>query len=150
MALKRITVTPTITAGAYTAGDNVGGLLKFKDVAFLNDLEVVITGVTLSDAASQSAATDLIIFSAKPGSSTFTDNAAQAIADAELPEILHVFNLTSYDSFSDNSSAQINDIRVVVPFTEDGIYAALVTRGTPTYAATTDIDVTLTLEYPTE
>lgn len=146
MKTKSISVTPTISAGAYTANDNVGGLMKFKDPAIVKGETVIIHGASLGDAAKQSVNTDLVIFREKPAS-TFTDNAEQVISDADLPLILHVLNFTSYDAFSANSSAQINDIKITVPVTSDGIYAALVTRGTPTYVATSDLDIVLTVEY---
>jgi hypothetical protein len=142
--IKHITVTPTITAGAYTANDNVGGLMKFKDPALRGQCTIV--GIALGDAAKQDASTDLVIFSANPSNSTFTDNGAQAIADADLPLIIHVENLTSYDDFSNNSVATVSSITTKVDFTE-GIYAALVTRGTPTYAAITDLDITISVVY---
>jgi hypothetical protein len=148
MALKKtitITVTPTITAGAYSANDNVGGLLKFKSADLTKELSAVIKGICIGDAAAQEASTDLVFFSSNPSASTFTNNGAQAIADADLPKIIHVENVTAYDSFSDNSVATVASIDTFIPHT-DAIYVALVTRGTPTYVATSDLDITLVLE----
>ena len=142
--IKHLTVTPTITAGAYSANDNVGGLLKFKDPDI--DGQGTIVGIAVGDAAKQDAATDIVFFSSDPSASTFTNNAAQAIADADLPKIVHVENITAYDDFSDNSVATVSSISTKVDFTE-GIYAALVTRGTPTYVATSDLDITITVEF---
>lgn len=144
-----LTATPTVTAGAYSDGDNVGGLMKLK-ATNPESLPVgkfaTIKAIIVADKGKQDISIDVILYSSNPSGTTFTDNAAQVIADADLGKIIHVENLTTYDDFSANSVAGAVSLDTVIEFT-DGIYASLVTRGAPTYASTSDIIVTVIMEY---
>ncbi len=153
-----ITVTPVVTAGAYSANDALGGLLVFKDALLPGLVQTgVILTVTLLDAASQDAATDLVLFN-----QTFTataDNAAFAPSDADLLNCLGVISIAAgdYATFSGNSIATVRNAGFGAKSvdtigaqtgtsTGDGnLYGQLVTRATPTYAATSDISVTITV-----
>lgn len=152
-----IQVSPTVTAGAYSANDALGGLLVFKDALLPGEQTGVILTVTLQDNASQDIATDLVLFN-----QTFTataDNDAFAPSDADLANCLGVISIAAgdYATFSANSIATVRNAgfgvkSVDVAGTKTGaeagdgnLYGQLVTRGTPTYVATTDIKVTITV-----
>ena len=77
----RISQTPTVTVGAYSANDAVGGLLTFANAARVSAGSGVIKDVILIDDAGQDAIMELWLFS-----QTFTamsDNAAWAPSEAE-------------------------------------------------------------------
>lgn len=135
--------TPTITAGAYAAGDAVGGKLEFT-VANNGANRGVVVSATLIDKAKQNIEADLFLFSAD-----FTptaDNDPFDPSDADLLNCIGVIKFASGDYFSanDNSVAFVNK---TLPFTltPPGVilYGQLVTRGAPTYASTSDIKVLL-------
>lgn len=145
-----ITITPTVTAGAYSANNAVGGLLTFTSRMFTPNKTGVLLSISIVDAASQNAALELVLFDR---SFTATaDNDAFAPSDADLANCLGVIPIAAgdYYTFSSNSVATIRSVGLGVKSagTTHGdlaIYGQLVTRGTPTYATTSDIDVVLTI-----
>jgi hypothetical protein len=139
-------VTPTVSSSpAYTAGDAVGGKMSFANAVRVSGGSGIIQSVRLVDQAKQSTAIDIIFFEADI-STTVTDNAALDLADADaLLAIGHVsIAATDYCALSDNSFA--TKTAIGLPFklaSGTTLYAAMVARGTPTFAATTDVVVQL-------
>lgn len=138
-----LTKTLTVDTSAYAAGDNVGGLLKFKDTDLTPNQKGILHAAVLTDAASQLASISMVVFDSKPGG-TFTDNAAIDPADADLEKILGVINFSTYTSFNDNSVSTASNLSLPIKWT-DGIYVALVTNEAPTYVAATDVDLRLSI-----
>ena len=146
-----ISATPEITAGAYSAGDAVGGLLTFTSALIRNNNNGgknsgKIESAVLIDNAKQDADIELWLFD-----STFPatgDNDAFAPSDADLLKLIGVIPFTTYYDGSTNSVAPVADvgIRVVVAADATSLFGQLVTRGTPTYASTSDITVRLGLQ----
>lgn len=147
---KYISVTPTVTASsAYTAKDSVGGLMTFSNVSCLGRTKGRVNSVMISDKADQSVEYDVVLFKSSPAG-TVTNKSAFDPADADLALMLPVINLRTQDHFSwnDNGISSISSLSSgAVSSSGDGlpgtIYAAIVTRGTPTYASTSDITLTL-------
>lgn len=143
---RRISQTPVVTAGAYSANDAVGGLLTFVDATGqMNPSQAgLIESVVIIDRASQNAVTDLVLFS-----ETFTataDNAAFDPTDADLSNCIGFVTVSGYASFNDNSVGVAKNVGLPLPAAGNGaIYGQLVTRGTPTYVATDDISVIITV-----
>jgi len=149
---KIVQVTPNVTAGAYSANDAVGGIMTFEYALHAPKQTGVLLSVTIKDNASQEAALELVLFS-----KTFTavaDNAAFDVTDADMLNCLGVVPIlsTDYDTFADNSIATVRNIglgirseNAVTSSADGALYGQLLTRGTPTYVATTDVTVTLTI-----
>lgn len=142
---KQITAIPTVsTSPAYSAGDLIGGKISLANASRAATLGGTITSVVLSDKAKQSAATDVVFFTADPSNTTFTDNAALAVNAADLINIVGVVPITSWSSFSANSVGYANGVGLGFTLAAGTtLYAALVSRGTPTYASTSDIQLTV-------
>lgn len=92
-----LTKTPDTTAGAYSAGDIIGGLMEFAiaqgagELVLLQELQVMLkTAVT--------PVLRVIIFDEAPASTTTTDNAAYSLAAADAFKVRAVINLSSYDT----------------------------------------------------
>ena len=141
------TETPTITAGAYSAGDAVGGLLTF-DIIQNHNIGGIIKSVVITDKAKQSVEFDLVLFN-----QTFTptaDNAAFDVSDADLLNCVGVANIptTAYMDFVDNSVAIVGNLFVSAKSADDNgkLYGQLITRGTPTYASTSDLQIRVIME----
>lgn len=148
---KRICVSPTVTAGAYSAFDNIGGKLTFSSVLRSELQSGVITAAYVYDKASQNVAYELHLFREDPTATTFTDNSALDIADADLSKSLTPISFTTGDRFAyaDNSHSarQAQYIPVTFPrAASHTLYGSLRSSGTPTYAATTDITVCIVVE----
>jgi len=144
-----ITQTPTITAGAYTANDALGGLLTFANAVRAAGGSGVVTKVVIVDYDQERAPVDLVLFN-----QTFTataDNAPFDPSDADLANVIGYVDVaaTDYANFTDNSvAAKSSGLRMPLPVTLVGtsLFGQLVVRSAPTYTATSDISVRLTIE----
>lgn len=145
----RLTATPqsvpVITAGAYSSGDALGGKLTFTDVTTDKAGHGSIQGVSLVDLAKQAIACDLVLFNAD--FTATTDKTAFDPTDADLAaSFLGIVPIVAgdYSSFNDNCAAyKEKNIPFTLPVGTTTLYGQLVTRGTPTYASTSDIKVRL-------
>lgn len=147
--IQYTSVTPVVsTSPAYTAKDNIGGLMTFAAVCSTS-ANVQINSVTITDKSDQPVAYDLQLFSANPSSTTFTDNAVTAINAADAAKQLPVISLNTTDHFSYSttglSTLSSLDSGGFVTTTGGALYGALVARGTvlPTYVGTSDLVVRL-------
>lgn len=139
-----LTSALTCTAGAYVAGYDIGGKLTLTSAVRVSGGSGIINSLILSDKGKQNSAVDIIFFDADPASTTFTDNAALTVADADLTKIIGVVNITAndYASFADNSVATVKNLGLAFKVTTStNIYATVVSRGTPTYASTSDLSL---------
>lgn len=137
--------TPTITAGLYSAADAVGGLLTFADCAHKDKGSGIIQSVILIDDGDQKAETELHLFN--QSISVAADNAAFAVSDADLEFYIGGIAIVAadYEDLGGNAAACIKNINLPFNLASDGtsIFGQLLTRGTPTYASTSDLTVKL-------
>jgi hypothetical protein len=135
-----ISQTPTITAGAYSAGDAVGGLLTFTGAGRVSAYGGVLTNVLLIDDAGQDAQLELWLFN-----QTFTaisDNAAWAPSEADLENLICVISsLDGIWTAAGTPSVSFIEKTIRYDLTGTNMFGQLVTRGTPTYVATDDLTV---------
>lgn len=137
-----ISQTPTITAGAYAANDAVGGLLTFANAARETGGGGVIKTVVIIDDAGQDEELELWLFN-----QTFTamvDNAAWAPSEADLENFVGVISTEdSSQGWLDAGTPSTITIDVATRYdlTGTSLFGQLVTRGTPTFAATDDVTV---------
>lgn len=145
--LYEITVTPTVTAGAYSAKDVVGGLLEFEDAASVYRGSGTIRKVTLKNNANVADVLWLNLFNQTPA--VIADNAAYDPTDAEMLTCLGSIAIVAadYTLGTDNGIATVLvDFPFVLVSGGTSLFAYLSTVATPTYAATTDVTVKLTIE----
>lgn len=142
---RTVRVTPTITASsAYTSGNEVGGQMTFTGICNKRTNRGEVIGAQLLDKAVQGIDTDLVLFRAAPSGGTLTDKSAFTPADASLASVTAVIPLTTHKAFADNGVSQGANIVYPVQCDAAGnLYGFLVTRGTPTYASTTDLTLQL-------
>jgi len=108
--VKVVTDNPTITAGAYSANDAVGGLITFTDAIHPEYAGGVVQTITIIDDALQNAEFELHLFD-----QTFTatsDNAAFDPTDDDLENYIGYVLVTTadYAAFTDNSAASVSNI----------------------------------------
>ena len=141
-----ISQTPAITAGAYIAGDAVGGLLTFANAARATGGGGVIKSARIVDGAGQDVELELWLFN-----QTFVamaDNAPWAPAEADLENLLAVISTEdSAQGWLAAGTPSAIDIEVAKRYDCVGtsLFGQLVTRGAPTYAAVDDLTVKLGL-----
>jgi len=142
MPVQRFRKVLVVTAGAYSANDVVGGRIEFA--GFING---TLQKITICDAAAQAGAYRMVFFESVP--TDIADNSTYDIDDADLVKIIYIDLFPDSagvaQSFTDNKIYYLWNLDV--PMRSTGtIYAFLIADGTPTYAATTDVTVTLQVE----
>ncbi len=147
--LKSIIVAITPDTDIYASGDLIGEKLTISNPLGGSGGKGRLLSIVLADRAKNSAAIDLILFDANPSATTFTDNGPLTIVDADLSRICGVIPIVAndYAEFVDNTVFCLYNINLGIALrgsTKD-LYACLVSRGTPTFAATTDLQLILTL-----
>jgi len=142
---------PTISTGAYAAGDALGGLLTFANAASVAGGGGLITKVVIIDEDQELTPIDLVLFD-----QTFTataDNAPFDPSDADLANCIGYIDVaaTDYADFVDNSvAAKSSGLRMPFPFklTAGGtsLFGQMVVRDAATYTATDDITIKIDIE----
>lgn len=94
-----VTSTPTVTAGAYSAGDIMGGLMTFTDVAPFADAGFVLNRVQVSFKSAVTPSLQLVLFSASPSSTTTTDNASYSLNTADTFKVITSLPLTTLGGY---------------------------------------------------
>lgn len=136
MIIKVAGATVGVNTDAYAAGDLLGGKLTLSGAFPTGPKEPYWINVTIQDLTKQNATIDVILFDSNPSATTFTNNAALDIADADLPKIIGFAQVSDYTSFADNSVGIATGLSIAAkPLAGADLYACLVSRGTPTYAA---------------
>ena len=139
-----ISQTPTVTAGAYIAGDAVGGLLTFAGAARVAGDGGVIKDVIIIKDNGNTAALELWLFNA-----TFTamvDNAPWAPSEADLRKLVAIIATADGASFAAGTPAVARvECSQYYECTGTSLFGQLVTRGTPTFGATDDVTVKIGL-----
>jgi hypothetical protein len=137
---NRISLSPTVSTSAYTAGDAVGGLLTFSSAARASGDGGVIKDVLIIDDAGQDAEMELWLFN-----STFTamsDNAAWAPSEADLRKLVAIISTSGGAWFGAGTPSVARvECNQRYDLTATSMFGQLVTRGTPTFAATDDVTV---------
>lgn len=128
-----------VDGAAYASGDLIGDQSPITlAAARYSGGSGIIYSVTIKDLSKQNAALKIVIFDSNPSNTTFTDNAALDINDADIDKIIGWIDVASSDyiSFSDNSVATVKGINL--PFVASGsvnLYFCIISNGTPTYVA---------------
>ena len=144
-ATRDIVVTPTITAGAYSANDAVGGKLTFTGALGKQNWGAVNIACVITDKGKQDAALALVLFGAD--FTPIADNAAFDPSDADLIKIIGYISISTYLSWVDNSMAiGVATIPMVSGSASGTIYGQLYTTDTPTYTSASDLQVRLVLQ----
>ena len=136
---------PTVT-GAYTSGDACGGKLTFANAVRKTSGAGTIEAVIVVDDGGQGTAAEIVLFN--QDFTATNDNAAFTPTDADLENCLGYVPVAAADfkAFADNSLATVRSVGL--PFVLSGstsLYGQMVTRGTPTYASSSDLTIKLVI-----
>ncbi len=139
-----ITQTPTVTAGAYSANDAVGGLLTFSDAARKAGYGGVIKDMLILDDAGQDAEMELWLF--RETFTAETDNDGWSPSEADLRKLVGIITTSDGAWFAAGTpSAARVEASQRYDLVGTSLYGQLVTRGTPTFSATDDVTVIIGL-----
>jgi hypothetical protein len=152
----RVDVAQTVTASsAYTAGNAVGGLMTISGASRVSgSLGAAGTGgivqqVVMNSKSVQTAQIDVFLFNSNPSGSTCTDKTAFVLATADFDKVIGVASIpgttannSGWFSGGTGSVGQANNLAMAFDLASaTTIYACAVTRGTPTFTATSDISL---------
>jgi hypothetical protein len=137
-----ISVSPTVTAGTYAAGNAVGALQTLTLPTTTGRIEEV----TLYAKSSQTAEVDLIWCGGQqPTSTTITDKTAAGLAVADFAKCRQIVQLTAWRSVGTPSA--VDSGQISIPYNLGGAsttgYLFLVTQGALAPASTSDLTLTL-------
>ena len=144
-----ITLPITTTNGsAYAAGDNIGGKLTLPYAVRLTGGKGTISTVVLADLDKQNAEFDVVFFKADPSGSTLTNDAAISITDADILNAIGSITISPahYIDLGASALATQEDLCLDFESNAQDIYASLVSRGTPTYTGTSNLQLSVTIE----
>jgi len=144
-----IQVTPTITAGPYSANDIVGGLITLTGAMRISGGKGYLTDLLLIDVAKQNAALYLDFFSGTLAG-TYNDNDAATLTAADALKWLGTIPVAATDwvTRTNFSQAQIPNALSAVPVLmvkavgSANLYLMVRTVTTPTFAHTNDLTIT--------
>lgn len=131
------TAEPTVTtsAGAYSAGDVIGGLLDLSELCGAGG-GGVIRSVIVSDDANQAVALDIHFFDEEPAAIANGDPFASGLAFEDLAKRIHKLSIAALDYEVINSNAQAIMDDLAITHGAGQLWAYIVANGsTPTYGA---------------
>lgn len=143
--MNTIEVTPTVTAGAYSAGDVIGGELTFSGVPRRG----IILGAYVKDKSANGVNTSLVLF--KGDITTIADNAAFDLTAADENALIRQLDFTTHQTVGVSNQVSISYLdRQYIAYslsdTQHDLRGLLFANGTtPSFGATSDITVGLTI-----
>lgn len=137
-----IAPTVTVTAGAYTPGFVVGGLLSLAGASRVNAGSGTIQNALVTVKTALNQPYDVFFFNTNPTNSTFTDNAALAINVADLPSLAGIVHCTDLVSGGTPQILQsINQVGFKLSASATTLYAVIVIRGSQSFASTSAVSL---------
>lgn len=139
-------VTPYVTlvvtaAGIYASGDALGAKASFPNVPEHG----TIMAINVIDRDLEQVNLDVVFFSVDIAGTA--DNAPFAPTDAELQNCQGSFLVDTWKAFSDNALGAESNVSLSYWAPARTLYFQCVTRGTPTYTATDDVRVAISIVY---
>ena len=140
-----VVVTPTVTAGTYTAGYGIGGIMSFPAVFGAAGSGIIQSARAIFKGSAQTGEIDLYVFKASPSNGTYADHAATTWNTADAANLVAVIPMTATKS----------GLGTMTIYEADGLAAALNTGTTGLYvvaiavgalgalASTSDVTFTL-------
>ena len=134
------TITLAASTDAYTAGDTVGTKVDFGQV--IGEIRTIV----VTDNSNQGVAGNILLFEGNPASATVTDNAAFAWGTGapDLAKLVGIIAVPTYITVASEKAATAANVGLGV--NTNNLYAVLVTTGTPTLVAATDVSIRISWE----
>lgn len=142
----KISVDQVVTAGAYTAGMAVGGKITLSGLVSGPPMRCAIVDALILDKAGQQQPYDLLFFDADLVG-TVTDRQTFNLHASDRSKLLGFLPLVNTSPVGTGGVLiGATNIYKRLSLLSVNAYAVLIARGTPTFAATTDVTVQVTAE----
>jgi hypothetical protein len=146
----RVAQTPTVTAGAYVAGNVLGGVLTFASAllaaptATPTKWSAILESISVKFKASAATGEiDVAIFTAAL-TGTYTDHAAPTWNAADAAKLVGVYALpTPQSTLGTMTCYNLDGIGAAIDGASTSLFAVVTVKGTPTPASTSDVIVEL-------
>jgi hypothetical protein len=138
-----LVASPSVTAGAYAAGANVGGLITLSGATRIAAGSGIINSVIVTVSTALTAFYDVVLFKTAP-TSTITDNVAFNLNQlTDLPYICGTAHCNDQTSLGTPNMFQA--VNLGYPFSlsasNTNLYAAIILRGAQTLPSTSAINL---------
>lgn len=138
MAGFDVAVAPTVTNGAYSGGDIIGGLLTFRTgwsgTLIINEVQVAIK-------AAVTPALTLVLFNADPTGTTKTDNAAYSLAAGDVFKVRAAVAVSTLYDHGTPNTYRSGAVNLVMNPDGDIVYGLLIDATGVTLTSTSDVQV---------
>lgn len=145
---KGVKVALTVsTSPAYTAGDSIGGKITIANAVRVSGGVSILASLQILDRANQKPTGTILIYDANPAAATLTDNAPVVNSTDDLKVIASIpVAASDYTTINSKAYANLSGLaRVVQANGSTSLYASFTTTSTPTFAATTDVQLVFDL-----
>ena len=135
----------TVSLGAYTSGDVVGGIITLATLHPTGGRQVELRSLTLKDVADEKPALNIYFFKNTPAGGTYTDNAALVWDAADLGNLVGFVKVLAADWETEAGQAIVSfsDIGAVMNMAGSDLYMLIVAKSAPDYDAVTDLSISL-------
>lgn len=138
-----VAVVPTVTNGAYSAGDIVGDLLTFANVAPVAGATILVTGAFVNLKAAVTPALTLVLFNADPSGTTKTDNAAYSLAATDSQKVVAVIPISTLYDHGTPNSYYAQGLSIPITCVAKDLYGLLIDGTGVTLTSTSDLQIRL-------
>lgn len=139
-----ITALTVSTSPAYTAKDSIGGKITLTGAIRVAGATSVLQSLMLMDRSGQKPTGFIQVFNADPAAATITDNAA-FVSSTDDAKIIATVPIIASDWVVPGTTKAFANIRNIGALVEAAsgttLYAAFVCDNTPTFVATTDMQI---------
>lgn len=141
-----VVVTPTVTAGSYTANRIAGGLMTFASAAGTKGT-CALNAISITCKTVQTDTITCYVFDANPTASTWTDTAAAAITGADIQKNKGVYVLANpLSGLGTHTIWTLENINREFSIGASGsLYIVMVRSGTTAYGSTSDLQVAVSI-----
>ena len=125
------------TGTTYADNDAIGTITLIPNVCGAVTGFFGLQSVVVQDLSNQKSKLELIFFDSAP-TSTFTDDGAFTLTDADIKAIVGtvIINAGDYQSYAANAVATVGNLGLEMQSTSGAdLWMAVISRGTPTYVA---------------
>jgi hypothetical protein len=142
-----VAVVPTVTAGAYTAGFGLGGIMTFANLLAATSFNGILHSITAKfKGAAVTGNLQVAIFKANPASGTYTDHVAPTWNAADMANLVGIYTLpTPLSKLGAMTIYNLDGIGKALVGASQSLFAVVIVDGTPTPASTSDFTLELSV-----
>lgn len=144
---RTIEAALTVNTGAYSANDNVGGIIELPNFFNMPGGSGVLQSLFMSDRSDQDAVLELLFFDELP-TDTYTNNAAMpTLSNTDFEKLVARVSVAAADWGTQGgvAMATVSNLgrALKAPKGTTSLWMVIAVTSTPTYGATTDLRLML-------